>query len=93
MRCTLTKPAAIKLAKHWSLSADGLEISRRFKFPDYSPTLDFTNAVAEVAIGEDHHPVLTVSWGSCDVNYTTHAVNGLTDNDFICAAKVDRLLG
>ena len=76
----------------WALSDDGLEISRRCKFSDYSRTLGFANAVAWVAIAEDHHPVLTVSWGSCDVSYTTHAANGLTDNDFICAAKIDRLL-
>jgi 4a-hydroxytetrahydrobiopterin dehydratase len=76
----------------WALSDDGLEISRRFKFPAYSQTLDFTNAVARVATAEDHHPVLTVSYGSCDVSYTTHAANGLTDNDFICAAKIDRLV-
>ena len=76
----------------WVLSDDGLEISRHCKFPDYSRTLGFTNAVAWVAIAEDHHPVLTVSYGSCNVSYSTHAVNGLTSNDFICAAKIDRLL-
>ena len=76
----------------WVLSDDGLEISRRCKFPNYSRTLGFTNAVAWVAIAEDHHPVLTVSYGSCNVSYSTHAVNGLTSNDFICAAKIDRLL-
>ena len=76
----------------WVLREDGLEISRHFEFPAYSRTLGFANAVAWVAIAEGHHPVLTVSYGSCDVSYTTHAVNGLTDNDFICAAKIDRLL-
>ena len=76
----------------WALSDDGLEISRRFEFPAYSRTLGFANAVAWIAISEGHHPVLTVSYGSCDVCYTTHAANGLTDNDFICAAKIDRLL-
>ena len=77
----------------WQLSADGLEISRRFEFPAYSRTLGFANAAAWIAISEGHHPVLTVSYGSCEVSYTTHAVNGLTDNDFICAAKTDRLVG
>lgn len=75
----------------WSISDDGLELSREFTFPDYSHTLGFANAVAWIAISEDHHPVLTVSYGSCHVNYTTHAINGLSDNDFICAAKIDRL--
>ena len=75
----------------WVLSDDGLEISRVFDFPAYSRTLAFANAVAWIAISEGHHPVLTVSYGSCAVSYTTHAINGLSDNDFICAAKIDRL--
>lgn len=75
----------------WSISDDGLHISRRFDFPAYSRTLGFTNAVAWIAIAEGHHPVLTVSYGSCVIRYTTHAINGLSDNDFICAAKIDRL--
>ena len=76
----------------WVLSDDGLEISRQFEFPAYSRTLGFANAVAWIAIAEGHHPVLTVTYGSCGVSYTTHAINGLSDNDFICAAKIDRLL-
>ncbi len=80
------------LHEDWHLSEDGLEISRRFEFPAYSRTLGFANAVAWIAISEGHHPVLTVSYGSCDVSYTTHAINGLSDNDFICAAKIDRLI-
>ena len=76
----------------WTISADGLEISRRFKFPAYSRTLGFANAVAWIAITEGHHPELVVNYGTCDVSWTTHAINGLSDNDFICAAKVDRLV-
>ncbi len=76
----------------WVLSDDGREISRRFEFPVYSRTLGFTNAVAWIAISEDHHPDLTVSYGSCHFAYTTHAIDVLSDNDFICAAKIDRLL-
>jgi 4a-hydroxytetrahydrobiopterin dehydratase len=75
----------------WRLSDDGLEISRHFEFPAYSRSLGFANAVAWVAIAEGHHPVITISYGSCAVSYTTHAINGLSDNDFICAAKIDRL--
>jgi len=75
----------------WLLSSDGLEISRHFAFPAYSRTLGFANAVAWIAISEGHHPVLTISYGSCDVSYTTHAIGGLSDSDFICAAKIDRL--
>jgi 4a-hydroxytetrahydrobiopterin dehydratase len=75
----------------WSISADGLAITRSFAFPAYSRTLAFANAVAWIAITEGHHPVLTVSYGSCDVSYSTHAINGLSDNDFICAAKIDQI--
>jgi 4a-hydroxytetrahydrobiopterin dehydratase len=80
------------LHEDWSLSDDGLQISRKFDFPAYSRTLGFANAVAWIAIAEGHHPVLTVSYGSCHVSYTTHVINGLSDNDFICAAKIDRLM-
>ncbi len=75
----------------WSVSADGLSIARRFEFPAYSRTLGFTNAVAWIAITEGHHPDITFSYGYCAVSFTTHAIGGLSDNDFICAAKVDRL--
>ena len=85
--------AALLEALHsdWSLSEDGLEIRRTFGFPAYSRSLGFANAVAWIAIVEGHHPVLTVRYGSCRVSYTTHAIGGLSDNDFICAAKIDRL--
>ena len=79
------------LHSDWSLSDDGFKIVRKFDFPAYSRTLGFANAVAWIAIVEGHHPVLTVSYGSCVVSYTTHVINGLSDNDFICAAKIDRL--
>lgn len=75
----------------WCLSENGLSISRHFAFPAYSRTLGFANAVAWIAITEGHHPVLTIAYGSCEVSFTTHAIGGLSDNDFICAAKVDRL--
>jgi 4a-hydroxytetrahydrobiopterin dehydratase len=75
----------------WSISDDGLTIVRTFNFPAYSRTLGFANAVAWVATVEGHHPILTVSYGSCVVSYTTHVINGLSDSDFICAAKIDRL--
>ena len=77
----------------WKLSDDGLEISRRFAFPAYSRSLGFANAVAWIAISEGHHPELVLNYGSCEVKWTTHAINGLSDNDFICAAKIDRLPG
>ena len=75
----------------WSISDDGLMIKRKFNFLAYSRTLGFANAVAWIAMVEGHHPVMTVSYDSCAISYTTHAINGLSDNDFICSAKIDRL--
>ena len=81
----------IRSARTQETYALGLKIFRRFDFPAYSRSLGFANAVAWIAIVEGHHPVLTVSYGACKVSYTTHAINGLSDSDFICAAKIDRL--
>jgi 4a-hydroxytetrahydrobiopterin dehydratase len=66
-------------------------ITRTFRFPDYAQTMAFVNAVAWISQREDHHPDLLVRYGSCRVEYCTHAVRGLSENDFICAAKVDAL--
>ena len=66
-------------------------INKTFHFKNYYQTMAFVNAVAWLSHSEDHHPELTVSYNSCRVEYTTHAVNGLSENDFICAAKVDAL--
>jgi 4a-hydroxytetrahydrobiopterin dehydratase len=76
---------------NWSLQDDGRTIERRFTFPAFSRTIAFVNAVAWVATVEGHHPELLVNYGSCTVRYTTTAIGGLSDNDFICAAKIDRL--
>ncbi len=75
----------------WTLSEDTRSIGRYFKFKAFSRTIAFVNAVAFVATNEGHHPELIVNYGSCQVNYMTTAINGLSDNDFICAAKIDRL--
>jgi 4a-hydroxytetrahydrobiopterin dehydratase len=80
------------LHSDWSISGDGQHIMRTVKFPDYGRTLGFANAVAWIATCEDHHPALTISYSSCRISYTTHAIGGLSDNDFICAAKIDQLV-
>jgi 4a-hydroxytetrahydrobiopterin dehydratase len=67
-------------------------IEKRFDFADFHRTIAFVNAVAWVAHVEDHHPDLVVGYNRCTVRYSTHAVGGLSLNDFICAAKVDALL-
>ena len=66
-------------------------ISKVFDFKNYYQTMAFVNAVAWLSHREDHHPDLNVSYNKCHVEYSTHAINGLSENDFICAAKVDAL--
>lgn len=76
----------------WKLDAQQQCISRGFKFNDFYQTMAFVNAVAWIANREDHHPELQVSYNRCVVQYRTHSVGGLSENDFICAAKIDALL-
>jgi 4a-hydroxytetrahydrobiopterin dehydratase len=81
-----------QLHEDWSLTEDGSEIHRDFHFKGFYKTMAFVNAVAWIANTENHHPDLEVGWGRCKVRYTTHAIGGLSQNDFICAAKIDALL-
>lgn len=81
-----------KIAPEWSLSHDGKSISRTFKFKNYYETMAFVNVVAMVAHQQDHHPDLTIGYGTCHVEYSTHSIGGLSENDFICAAKIDKTL-
>jgi len=80
------------LHENWSVTGDGKAIMRSFEFVGYHRTISFVNAVAWVAETEGHHPDLKVLYGKVEVLYTTHAIKGLSENDFICAAKIDRLL-
>jgi 4a-hydroxytetrahydrobiopterin dehydratase len=75
----------------FSLSDDGKSIWRDFHFKSYFQTMAFVNAVAWIAHQEDHHPDLEVFYDRCRVRYSTHAIGGLSENDFICAAKVAAL--
>jgi 4a-hydroxytetrahydrobiopterin dehydratase len=77
----------------WSLASDAKSIQGRFGFDDYYETMAFVNAVAWIAHREDHHPDLEVSYKRCVVRYATHAIGGLSENDFICAAKINALQG
>jgi 4a-hydroxytetrahydrobiopterin dehydratase len=70
----------------------GKVLAREFRFPDFRTALAFAATVGVVAESEDHHPDLHLSWGRVLVEWTTHAAGGLTDNDFILAAKVDALV-
>jgi 4a-hydroxytetrahydrobiopterin dehydratase len=70
---------------------DGHHITKTFKFPDFRQALAFVNKVGNVAEEEGHHPDILLSWGKAEVTTWTHAINGLTESDFILAAKIDRI--
>jgi 4a-hydroxytetrahydrobiopterin dehydratase len=76
--------------KDWALHET--TIDKTFTFKDHYQTMAFVNAVAWISHREDHHPDMTVGYNKCRVEYSTHAIGGLSENDFICAAKVDALL-
>jgi len=75
--------------KDWELT--GEEIAKTYRFKNYYETMAFVNAVAWLSHREDHHPDLEVGYNQCRVRYSTHAIGGLSENDFICAAKIDSL--
>ena len=77
----------------WSIDPSAKRIQQTFEFKNFYETMGFVNAVAFVANREDHHPDLEVGYKRCVVRYSTHAVGGLSENDFICAAKIDALVG
>jgi 4a-hydroxytetrahydrobiopterin dehydratase len=79
----------LKGLKDWAL-AEG-KLVKTFNFTDYYDTMAFVNATAWISHREDHHPDLTVGYNKCRVEYITHAIGGLSENDFICAAKIDAL--
>jgi len=66
-------------------------ITKSYSFRNYHETIAFVNAAAWISHREDHHPDMTVGYNTCRVAYVTHAINGLSENDFICAAKIDAL--
>jgi 4a-hydroxytetrahydrobiopterin dehydratase len=80
-----------RLDENWQLALDATSIQREFRFKDFFRTMSFVNAVAHVSNIEDHHPDLEVGYDYCRVRYTTHAIGGLSENDLICAAKIDQL--
>lgn len=77
----------------WQVMSEGKKIQRRFEFKNFYKTMSFVNAIAWIANQENHHPDLEVGYNYCVVNYSTHAIDGLSENDFICAAKVNGLVG
>jgi 4a-hydroxytetrahydrobiopterin dehydratase len=83
--------ALLPQISQWEVSSDDKWLKKRFTFKGFYKTMAFVNAVAWIANQENHHPDMEVGYNYCLVKYTTHAVDGLTKNDFICAAKVDAL--
>ena len=66
-------------------------ITRTWTFPDFHRTMAFVNAVAWIAHAQDHHPDMAVSYGRCTVHFNTHSIGGISENDFICAARIEAL--
>jgi len=77
----------------WELIEDGHALSKIYSFKNYYETMAFVNALAYMAHREDHHPDLGVHYNRCVVRFSTHDVGGLSENDFICAAKTEALMG
>ncbi|MGD0466397.1 MAG: 4a-hydroxytetrahydrobiopterin dehydratase [Gammaproteobacteria bacterium] len=75
----------------WQVSQNGIKIYRCFQFKNFYHTIAFVNAIAWLSHQEEHHPHLEIDYNKCIVEYWTHAIEGLSENDFICAAKIDSL--
>ena len=81
----------LKQIPGWELTDDAEKIKKRFKFKDFAEALAFVNKIGELAESEDHHPDIKFGWGYVKVLLTTHAIKGLSENDFILAAKINKL--
>ena len=79
----------LKDLKGWQV-VDG-KLRKDYKFPDHYVTMTFVNAIAWISHQQGHHPDLAVGYNTCRVEYITHAIGGLSESDFICAAKIDLL--
>lgn len=76
----------------WKLSDDGTTMRRRFEFKGFAKAVEMANLAAWLGNKQGHHPDITFGWGYCEVAFTTHEAGGLTENDFICAARLDALV-
>ena len=79
-----------ELQEGWKV-VDNHHIEKSYKFKDFQEALDFTNKVGALAEAEGHHPDIYLSWGKVDIKIYTHKIDGLHENDFILAAKIDEL--
>jgi 4a-hydroxytetrahydrobiopterin dehydratase len=81
---------AAQLGRGWTV-AEGKRLEKEFKFKDFRQALDFTNAIGAVAEAQNHHPDTALAWGKVGVSLWTHSVGGLSESDFVLAAKVETL--
>ncbi|MEX2017065.1 MAG: 4a-hydroxytetrahydrobiopterin dehydratase [Candidatus Pacearchaeota archaeon] len=79
----------MKKAIGWKIKKGKLH--REFKFKDFKKTLEFVNKVGEIAEKEGHHPDIYFTWGKCTIELYTHSINGLSENDFILASKINKI--
>lgn len=70
---------------------DGHHLQKTYKFPDFRETLQFVNRIGELAEAQGHHPDICFGWGKADISIWTHKIDGLTESDFVLAAKIDKL--
>lgn len=82
----------LKQVPGWMLSDDSKSICREFRFKGFFKTVSFINALAWIANQQGHHPDFSAGYNYCEVTFTTHAIGGLSENDFICASRVNALL-
>ncbi len=90
----MTPMEAGAMSKHingWTVARGAKKISKEFKFRNYIEAMAFANKITPIAESEGHHPDLSVGWGRVEVELTTHAIKGLSENDFILAAKIDKV--
>jgi 4a-hydroxytetrahydrobiopterin dehydratase len=81
-----------KIVPHWNVVEEH-HITREYKFPDFAQALEFVNRVGALAEEQGHHPDILLAWGKVGITLWTHKIDGLTESDFIMAAKIDRVLG
>lgn len=82
----------VEQLQNWVLNGDAKYISKNYTFKNFKEALDFVNKVGDIAEAEGHHPDIELGWGKVKITLTTHAIHGLSNNDFILAAKIDGIL-
>lgn len=94
-----TKPLTIEAARQllselegWQLNEEHNQISKHYSFKNFYKTMSFVNAVAFIANEQNHHPDMSIGYNYCNLVLTTHAISGLSENDFIVAAKINHLI-